>query len=122
MKIYVMMFMSLLLFSFSVQEIDDEIADALKVVKTEEIIKFFSEKTSLKVLNQEDFVSKSKAQAIIEDFFAKLKVKGYQASHTSLANFNQQFITGKLDTIIGKFRISILVRGNLISQFRIENE
>ena len=74
------------------------------------------------MLTQEDLVSKSQAQAIIEDFFSKNKVKGYQTSHTSIVNGNQQFITGTIDTVNGKFRVSILVRGNLISQFRIENE
>ena len=61
-------------------------------------------------------------QVLIEDFFAKHKVKSYKTAHTSVVNGDQQFITGSLDTSHGKFRISILVRGNLISQFRIEND
>ena len=77
---------------------------------------------NVKVLSQEDLLSKSQAQALIEDFFIKHKVKSYQTSHTSIVNGDQQFITGALDTNNGKFRISILVRGSVISQFRIEND
>ena len=59
---------------------------------------------------------------LIEDFLIKHKVRSYQTSHTSIVNGDQQFITGALDTNNGKFRISILVRGSVISQFRIEND
>ena len=122
MKLLFITLISLFSFSFSLQDITDEVANALKQGNTAELVKSFSEKISIKVLNQEDLLSKAQAQAVIEDFFSKHKVKGYQTSHTSIVNGNQQFITGTLDTNNGKFRISILVRGNVISQFRIEND
>lgn len=122
MKLLFITLISLFSFSFSLQDITDEVANALKQGNTAELVKSFSEKISIKVLNQEDLLSKAQAQAVIEDFFSKHKVKGYQTSHTSIVNGNQQFITGTLDTNNGKFRISILVRGNVISQFRIEHD
>ena len=91
-------------------------------LEEKELVKHFAEKVSIKVLNQEDLLSKSQAQALIEDFFLKHKVKSYQTSHTSIVNGDQQFITGSLETQNGKFRISILVRGSVISQFRIEHD
>jgi hypothetical protein len=108
--------------SFNLKDITDDVANALKQGNSSELVKNFAEKISIKILNQEDLLSKSQAQAVIEDFFSKHKVKSYQTSHTSIVNGNQQFITGSLDTNNGKFRISILVRGNVISQFRIEND
>ncbi len=122
MKFLTILLISLLSFSFTIEDINDEISASLKQGNTVELVKIFSDRVSIKVLTQEDLVSKSQAQAIIEDFFSKNKVKGYQTSHTSIVNGNQQFITGTIDTVNGKFRVSILVRGNLISQFRIENE
>jgi hypothetical protein len=122
MKFLSILLISLLSFSFTIEDINDEISASLKQGNTVELVKIFSDRVSIKVLTQEDLVSKSQAQAIIEDFFSKNKVKGYQTSHTSIVNGNQQFITGTIDTVNGKFRVSILVRGNLISQFRIENE
>jgi len=108
--------------SFSVNDLNDDITLALKQGNTSALVKNFADKVSLKVLNQEDLLSKSQSQAVIEDFFSKNKVKSYQTSHTSIVNGNQQFVTGTLETNVGKYRISILIRGNVISQFRIEHD
>lgn len=122
MKLFVITLISLFSFSFTQKEITDDVANALKQGSATELVKHFAEKVSIKVLNQEDLLSKSQAQALLADFFTKHKVKTYQTSHTSIVNGDQQFITGSLDTNNGKFRISILVRGSVISQFRIEND
>jgi nitrogenase subunit NifH len=122
MKTLVILFFSLFLFSFGVKDINDDITNSLKQGNASELVKSFSEKIAIKVLNQEDLLSKSQAQALIEDFFNKHKVKNYQTTHTSIVNSNQQFITGFLETVNGRYRISILVRGSVISQFRIEND
>lgn len=122
MKNFVIICISFALLSFTKLDINDDVSVALKQANTTELVKHFAEKLSIKVLNQEDLLSKTQAQALIEDFFDKHKVKNYQTSHTSIVNGNQQFITGILDTNTGKYRISILVRGNVISQFRIEND
>ena len=120
MKNLVIILISFFSLSFGIMDIPEDIAGALKQGNTSELVKIFSDKVSIKVLNQEDLLSKPQAQAVIEDFFSKHKVKSYQTAHTSIVNGNQPFITGVLDTNNGKYRISILVRGNVISQFRIE--
>ena len=120
MKNLVIILISFFSLSFGIMDIPEDIAGALKQGNTSELVKIFSDKVSIKVLNQEDLLSKPQTQAVIEDFFSKHKVKSYQTAHTSIVNGNQQFITGVLDTNNGKYRISILVRGNVISQFRIE--
>jgi hypothetical protein len=120
MKALAIFLLSILSFSFAIKDINDDINNGLKQGNASEIVKNFADRVSIKVLSQEDLLSKSQAQALIEDFFSKHKVKTYQTSHTSIVNGDQQFITGSLDTFNGKFRISILVRGNVISQFRIE--
>ena len=122
MKALIILFISLFSFSFTSRDITDDVANALKQGNASELVKHFAEKVSIKVLNQEDLLSKPQAQALIEDFFSKHKVKSYQTSHTSIVNGDQQFITGALDTNTGKYRISILVIGSVISQFRIEND
>ena len=122
MKLFVITLISVFSLSFNLKDITDDIANALKQGSASELVKNFADKVSIKVLNQEDLLSKSQSQALIEDIFLKHKVKSYQTSHTSIVNGNQQFITGALDTNTGKYRISILVRGSVISQFRIEND
>jgi|GEM_PF-646129 len=123
MKALVIFLISVLSLSFTIfGDINEDVTAALKSGNTSGLVRLFSEKISIKVLSQEDLLSKSQAQVLIEDFFIKHKVKGYQTSHTSIVNGDQQFITGSLDTNTGKYRISILVRGSMISQFRIEND
>ena len=103
-------------------ELTDEIVLALKQGKSAELVKYFEEKVSIKLLNQEDVLSKSQAEANLNYFFEKHPVKNFSGTHASTVNNSQQYITGTLETANGKFRVSILIRRNLISQFRIEND
>lgn len=103
-------------------EVSDEIISALKAGKASELVKHFDEKVALKIVNQEDVLSKAQAEANLNYFFNKYTVKAFSSSHVSSMNKQSQYITGTLETSGGKFRVSILIRHNLISQFRIENE
>jgi hypothetical protein len=101
-------------------EVSDEIVAALKQGKSSEIVKYFDERVSIKIINQEDVLSKSQAEANVKYFFEKHVIKNFSSSHISSSNNSAQYITGTLETSNGKFRVSILVKRNLISQFRIE--
>ena len=69
MKTLVILFISLFSLSFTSKDITDDITNSLKQGNVPELVKKFAEKVSIKVLNQEDLLSKSQAQALIEDFF-----------------------------------------------------
>jgi ribosome biogenesis GTPase A len=120
MKLFVSI--ALFFFSFSAFDVTEDVVAAVKQGKSSELVKFFDEKLSVKLLNQEDLLSKAQAEANIKYFFEKHTVKNFTVTHNSSVNSNVQFITGSLETSNGKFRVSILLRRNLISQFRIENE
>jgi hypothetical protein len=120
MKLFVSI--ALFFFSFSVFDVTDDVVAAVKQGKASELVKFFDEKLSVKILNQEDLLSKAQAEANIKYFFEKHTVKNFTITHSSSVNSNVQFVTGSLETSNGKFRVSILLRRNLISQFRIEND
>lgn len=107
---------------YSGAEMSDDIIAALKQGKSTELVKFFDEKVSIKIINQEDVLSKSQAEANLKYFFEKHAVKTFTSTHVSSVNNTSQYITGSLETANGKFRVSILIRRNLISQFRIEND
>lgn len=107
---------------FTSFDITDDVVMAIKQGKSSELVKFFDEKLSVKILNQEDLLSKTQAEANLKYFFEKHVVKNFTVQHTSNINANTQFVTGSLETSNGKFRVSILLRRNLISQFRIEND
>lgn len=107
---------------FNSFEVNDDVVNALKQGKASELSKFFDEKIVLKILNQEDLLSKNQAEANLNFFFEKNKVKNFTSTLSKSLNANAHFITGTLETSGGKFRVSVLLRRNLISQLRIENE
>ncbi len=107
---------------FNSFDVTEDVVTAIKSGKSSELVKFFDEKLTLKILNQEDLLSKSQAEANIKFFFEKHTVKNFIVSHSNSVNANVQFITGTLETSAGKYRVSVLIRRDLISQFRIENE
>lgn len=109
---------------FTVNDTADDAVAALKAGKVSDLIKLFDEKVSIKLINQEDVLSKSQAEANIKAFFDKHAFKSFTSSHVSgqASNKAMQYITGSLETANGKFRVSMLIRRNLISQFRIEND
>ena len=109
-------------FGFTTLEVADDIVAALKQGKASELVKNFDEKVSIKIINQEDVLSKPQAEANLRFFFEKHPVKNFSSSHVSSSNNSAQYITGSLETTNGKFRVSILVKHNLVSQFRIEQD
>lgn len=122
MKLFIHIFYVIFSLFFGGLEVSDEIVTALKQGKASELVKYFDEKVSIKLVNQEDVLSKSQAEANLKFFFEKHAVKSFTSTHISSVNNNAQYITGTLETSNGKFRVSILIRRNLISQFRIEND
>jgi len=122
MKLTINIFYFLFSLLFGNIEISDEIVAALKQGKSSELVKYFDEKVSIKIINQEDVLSRSQAEANLKYFFEKHTVKSFNSKHVSSVNNNSQYITGTLETSNGKFRVSILIRHDLVSQFRIEND
>jgi len=122
MKYLIGIIISIFFFSFTGNDITEDTIAALKQGKVSDLIKLFDEKVSIKLISQEDVLSKSQAEANIKAFFDKHPVKTFSSSHVSSTNANFQYLTGTLETSNGKFRVSILIRRNLISQFRIEND
>ncbi len=107
---------------FSAFDVTDDVVTALKAGKSSELVKFFDEKVSIKLIDQEDLLSKSQAEANVKYFFEKHPVKNFTISQSNAVTKDVQFLNGTLETSNGKYRISVLLRRNLISQFRIENE
>lgn len=100
---------------------DDAIA-AIKAGKAADLVKLFDERVNFKIVDQEDVLSKQQAEANIKYFFEKHPVKNFTNTHVSNTSEVIQYLTGNLETANGKYRVSILIRRNLIAQFRIEND
>ncbi len=104
----------------STNPVADEAIAAIKSGKSADLAKLLDEKVNIKLINQEDVLSKQQAEANIKYFFEKHIVKNFSNTHVSNSNQTVQYLTGNLETSNGKFRVSILIRRNLIAQFRIE--
>jgi hypothetical protein len=122
MKLVIHIFYFLFSLFFLPGDVSDEAINALKQGKSADLVKYFDEKVSIKIINQEDVLSKSQAEANIKFFFEKHPVRNFSSTHVSSVNNNAQYVTGTLETANGKFRVSMLIKRNLISQFRIEND
>src|SRR3954462_2322280 len=109
MKLLINIFYFLFSLFFADAEVSDEIVAALKQGKSAELVKYFDEKVSIKIINQEDVLSRSQAEANLKYFFEKHPVKQFSSSHVSSVNTSAQYITGSLETSNGKFRVSILL-------------
>lgn len=103
-------------------EVTDEVIAGVRAGKAAELVKYFDEKVSIKLINQEDVLSRAQAEANLKYFFEKHPVRTFNATHTSSMNNSAQYITGSLETGNGKFRVSILLKRNLVTQFRIETD
>ena len=107
---------------FGTLEVSDDIVVAVRQGKASELVKYFDEKVSIKLINQEDVLSKSQAEANLKYFFEKHTVKSFTGVNSTASSNGTQYITGSLETSSGKFKVTVLIKRNLISQFRIEND
>ena len=73
MKLLINIFYLLSGLFFTGAELTDDIVSALKQGKSSELVKFFDEKVSIKLINQEDVLSKSQAEANLKYFFEKTR-------------------------------------------------
>ena len=104
----------------------EDVANAIKTGNANEVSKHFSDNVDLKIIDKEEVYSKSQAELIIKDFFAKHNVKSFNILHKSATNGDSQYTIGSLETSAGKFRVYYLMKKAvdklLVSQFRIESE
>lgn len=112
------------LFSFFVSspEINENIITAFKQSKAGDVGKYFDEKVNLKIVNQEDVLSNQQAEANLKYFFEKHTVKNFTNIKTTTISGTNYYLNGNIETSNGKFKVSIMLRRNLIAQLRIETE
>ena len=104
---------------------NNKIISAIKSGNSAALSKYFNSNIELSILDDEDVYSKSQAQIILKDFFAKHKVTSFTVLHEGGKN-GSNYLIGNLVTSKGTFRVYYLLKkvGNkqLIQQLRIENE
>ncbi|MFN8207625.1 MAG: DUF4783 domain-containing protein [Bacteroidales bacterium] len=110
---------------FTAEKVPQAIVTAMKTGNYRELGRYFNSSVELVVLENENVYSKSQAELIIRDFFAKYTPTGFVVRHEE-AREGLCYAIGKLSTKNGEFRVVILLKtkdGNsLIHQLRIEKD
>jgi hypothetical protein len=113
------------LFTYLDTSIPQPIVDALKNGNASELAKYFNVNIDLTILDKQDIYSKTQAESLLKEFFAKNVPSNFKIIHQGGKDDAQYFI-GALTTSTGIYRVSILMKGQgksfLIHQFRIEKE
>lgn len=109
--------LAIALFSFDVSE---DIINALKYNKHQDLYKFLDEKTIVRILDKEDLLSKEQAMANLSLFFEKNPIRNFTLVQNTTLSATAQFIYGTIDTGNNKYKISILIKKSYIVQLRID--
>jgi hypothetical protein len=114
----------LLIFGFSAEaQIPDEIVSGIRSGNSAKLSKYFNQNVELLVLDFECSCSKSQAQQVVNDFFAKYPPSKFTIIHQG-GKGDSNYAIGSLETPNGKFRVYFLIKTinqvSFIHQLRIE--
>ena len=96
---------------FAETDIYQEVASAIRSGNAKEISKYFNTNVDLTILTQEDTYSKTQAELIIKDFFAKNTPKSFTLMHQGTSKEGAMYAIGTLLTTQGAtFRTSFFIK------------
>ncbi len=103
-----------------------QITTAIKAGNAKDLASYFDASLEITILEQEGSYSKSQAEAVVKNFFAKNVPSDFQIIHKGDSGGNSKYAIGKLQTSNGTFRTYIYVKQKgtqqLIQQLRFERE
>jgi hypothetical protein len=101
--------------------IPESVKQAFKNGNSQELVKYFNSAVELDIVGKEDVYAKDKAEQLLNTFFAQHPINGFTVLYEGGKDANQ-FAIGKLISSKGIFRVTILMKGVVILQLRIEVE
>ena len=123
------LFITLLFFSFQsfsfAGDIPDKIISAFATGNSSQLSEFFNNSIELTLLEKEDIYSKTQAEMILRDFFAKHPPSKFTIIHKG-GKDNSRYAIGDLVSGANTYRITFLLKMDgdkvFIHQLRIEND
>jgi len=105
--------LSLFLLSFS-SPVDTAklVATALQAGNAQEVAKYFNTMVDLSLPSSDDTYSKTQAEQILRDFFAKIPVKGFKVSKQGNSADGSTYCIGTLEAGNKTFRVYFLIKSN----------
>ncbi len=116
--------MMLILISTTSAQTDvfDTFAKNIKTSNVSALSSSFNTTIELGLPNNDDAYSKSQAEMILKDFFAKNTPSNFIIDHKGTSGGNSRFANGTLETNTGRYKVYILVKGNIIYELRFDKQ
>jgi hypothetical protein len=91
-------------------DIYEDLSSAFRDGDQKNIAKYFNSKVELTIIQQSNVYSKTQAEMVMRDFFAKYPPVNFEFKHKGSSGQNSKFAIGLLDTQQGNFRVYFFVR------------
>jgi hypothetical protein len=109
-----------------IQGVNESIAAAVKIGSSSELAKYFNNTVEIQIPGNEGTFSKSQAEMIIKEFFAKNPPATYTTNQQGASNGGAQFMIGTYKSGKLVFHVYVLIKPvagkMLIQQLHFENE
>jgi len=100
----------------------DEIAKNIKSSNVSNLSNAFNSTIELGLPGNDAAFSKPQAEMILKDFFAKNVPTNFIIEHRGTSGGNSKFANGTLDTSTGRYKVYILIKGNIIYELRFDKQ
>ncbi|MCY7410331.1 MAG: DUF4783 domain-containing protein [Chitinophagales bacterium] len=125
-KFVILLLVAVPLMAFSIVDILDNIGSAIKSGESKQVARFFDNNVELTILDRESTYSRTQAEMVLRDFFAKNPVQSFDLIHRGTSDEGSAYGIGKLKTSTQTFRVYYYVKQkgsqSLLQEMRFEKE
>ena len=122
----VLLLLAMVPISLVAADVLDNIAQAIGSGNAAAVAQYFDANVDITIDDKESMYSKSQAQIVVQDFFAKNAVRRFAINHRGSSAGGKQFGIGTLETASGQYRVYYLVmqKGgtHLVQEMRFEKQ
>ena len=119
-KIFLLLLIHFSLNTFAQTDVFDDIAKNIKTADASHLAGFFNTTVELSMPGNNDAFSKTQAEMIMKDFFARNSPKNFTINHRGGSGTTSRFANCTLETSSGVFKVYIYMKGNEINELRFE--
>ena len=117
----ILSFMTPFVYGSFLGNVPEGLKEAFKAGNAKEIAQYFGASVEMEILSQENVCTKLQAEQVIKQFIEQHPVTGFSLLFEGGKN-QSKYAIGKLLTKKGNFRVSLLVKNQIVIQLRIEEE
>jgi hypothetical protein len=104
----------------------ESITTAIQAGNAKQLAQFFDNNVDITVYNKEEMYSRTQAELVIKDFFAKNPPSSFKIIHKGASSQGSEYAIGTLVTAVGSFRTYIYIKQKgssyLIQEIRFEKD